>query len=54
MPYRILLRRDNSATWLYNDPVLMTGEPGYETVKPLYDLNVVTETRAQIYKHITK
>jgi hypothetical protein len=31
MPYRILLRRDNSATWLYNDPVLMTGEPGYET-----------------------
>jgi glycosyltransferase involved in cell wall biosynthesis len=26
----------------------------YETVKPLYDLNVVTETRAQIYKQITK
>jgi hypothetical protein len=31
MPYRILLRRDNSVTWTYNDPVLMTGEPGYET-----------------------
>ena len=26
----------------------------YETVKPLYDLNVVTETRAQIYKQIAK
>jgi glycosyltransferase involved in cell wall biosynthesis len=26
----------------------------YETVKPIYDLNVVTETRAQIYKHIAK
>lgn len=31
MPYRILLRRDNEASWLYNDPVLMSGEPGYET-----------------------
>ncbi len=31
MPYRILLRRDNEANWLYNDPVLMSGEPGYET-----------------------
>lgn len=31
MPYRILLRRDNSLNWTYNDPVLMTGEPGYET-----------------------
>jgi hypothetical protein len=26
----------------------------YETVKPIYDLNVVTETRAQIYKQIAK
>jgi len=31
MPYRILLRRDNAASWTYNDPVLMSGEPGYET-----------------------
>ena len=31
MPYRILLRRDNEASWSYNDPVLMSGEPGYET-----------------------
>ena len=31
MPYRILLRRDNSLNWTYNDPVLMSGEPGYET-----------------------
>ena len=30
MPYRILLRRDLSQNWDYNDPVLMTGEPGYE------------------------
>lgn len=30
MPYRILLRRDLSQNWNYNDPVLMTGEPGYE------------------------
>lgn len=26
----------------------------YETVKPKYDLNVVTETRAQLYKHLAK
>jgi glycosyltransferase involved in cell wall biosynthesis len=26
----------------------------YETVKPKYDLNIVTETRAQIYKHLAK
>ena len=31
MPYRILLRRDTLANWYYNDPVLMTGEQGYET-----------------------
>ena len=31
MPYRILLRRDAEANWLYNNPVLMSGEPGYET-----------------------
>jgi hypothetical protein len=31
MPYRILLRRDLSLTWNYNNPVLMTGEQGYET-----------------------
>ena len=31
MPYRILLRRDSSQNWNYNDPVLMSGEPGYET-----------------------
>ncbi len=31
MPYRILLRRDTLANWIYNDPVLMSGEPGYET-----------------------
>jgi hypothetical protein len=31
MPYRILLRRDVSANWSYNDPVLMLGEPGVES-----------------------
>lgn len=31
MPYRILLRRDLSANWNYNDPVLMLGEPGFES-----------------------
>jgi hypothetical protein len=30
MPYRILLRRDLSQNWNYNNPVLMSGEPGYE------------------------
>lgn len=30
MSYRILLRRDLSQNWNYNDPVLMSGEPGYE------------------------
>ena len=31
MPYRILLRRDTSLNWEYNNPVLMLGEPGYES-----------------------
>jgi uncharacterized protein with beta-barrel porin domain len=31
MAYRILLRRDNSANWSENNPVLALGEPGYET-----------------------
>ena len=31
MPYRILLRRDTLSNWIYNNPVLMSGEPGYET-----------------------
>lgn len=31
MPYRILLRRDYAANWASNDPVLMLGEPGFET-----------------------
>jgi len=31
MPYRILLRRDVKENWNYNDPVLMNGEPGYES-----------------------
>ena len=30
------------------------GERLYETVKDTYDLNVVTKTRAEIYKTITK
>jgi len=31
MAYRILLRRDTSANWSANNPVLASGEPGYET-----------------------
>jgi hypothetical protein len=31
MAYRILLRRDTSIQWEYNNPVLLTGEQGYET-----------------------
>jgi len=31
MAYRIILRRDTSANWITNDPVLLLGEPGYET-----------------------
>ena len=31
MPQRILLRRDTSINWEYNNPVLMLGEPGVET-----------------------
>ncbi len=31
MAYRILLRRDTAANWTYNDPVLLSGEPGFET-----------------------
>ena len=30
------------------------GERLYETVSKAYDLNIVTETRAQIYKEIAK
>jgi hypothetical protein len=31
MAYRITLRRDTSANWITNNPVLLLGEPGYET-----------------------
>lgn len=31
MAYRILLRRDTSTNWSENNPVLASGEPGYET-----------------------
>ena len=31
MAYRIILRRDTSANWTLNNPVLLAGEPGYET-----------------------
>lgn len=31
MAYRIILRRDSSTNWESNDPVLLSGEPGYET-----------------------
>lgn len=31
MAYRIVLRRDTSANWTSNNPVLLSGEPGYET-----------------------
>lgn len=31
MAYRIVLRRDTSSNWITNNPVLLLGEPGYET-----------------------
>jgi hypothetical protein len=31
MAYRILLRRDSSENWISANPVLLEGEPGYET-----------------------
>lgn len=31
MAYRIILRRDTSENWSNNNPVLLSGEPGYET-----------------------
>jgi hypothetical protein len=31
MAYRIILRRDTAANWTSNNPVLLAGEPGYET-----------------------
>lgn len=31
MAYRILLRRDTSSNWTTNNPVLASGEPGFET-----------------------
>jgi len=39
----------NNQTWAED-----LGERLYETVKDTYDLNVVTKTRAEIYKTITK
>jgi hypothetical protein len=31
MAYRIILRRDSSQNWEQSNPVLLSGEPGYET-----------------------
>ena len=31
MAYRITLRRDTSTNWTSNNPVLLSGEPGFET-----------------------
>jgi hypothetical protein len=31
MAYRIILRRDGSSNWESQNPVLLLGEPGYET-----------------------
>jgi hypothetical protein len=31
MAYRIILRRDGSTNWESQNPVLLSGEPGYET-----------------------
>lgn len=31
MAYRIILRRDTASNWTSNNPVLLAGEPGYET-----------------------
>lgn len=31
MAYRIILRRDSSVNWEASNPVLLLGEPGYET-----------------------
>ena len=31
MAYRIILRRDTSTNWTTNNPVLLLGEPGFET-----------------------
>jgi hypothetical protein len=31
MAYRIILRRDTAQNWEANNPVLLSGEPGYET-----------------------
>jgi hypothetical protein len=31
MSYRIILRKDVSTRWQRNNPILMLGEPGYET-----------------------
>jgi hypothetical protein len=31
MAYRIILRRDSASNWTANNPVLLSGEPGYET-----------------------
>jgi hypothetical protein len=31
MAYRIILRRDTAQNWESNNPVLLSGEPGYET-----------------------
>jgi hypothetical protein len=53
MAYRILLRRDSSANWETNNPVLLSGEPGYETDTGKLKIGDGVSTWSDLNEYIT-
>jgi hypothetical protein len=53
MAYRILLRRDSSTNWETNNPVLLSGEPGYETDTGKLKIGDGVSTWSDLNEYIT-
>jgi hypothetical protein len=53
MAYRIILRRDSSANWETNNPVLLSGEPGYETDTGKLKIGDGVSTWSDLNEYIT-
>ena len=52
MAYRIILRRDGSTNWESQNPVLLSGEPGYETDTGKFKIGDGSSTWTQLNYYI--